>query len=68
MVLKRLKLHQFLIVQRTLVSVRSLMFGIAAQTILNRTHIVCGGSMRRLKKHELRTSTRAVMMYDAERC
>jgi len=46
MVFKRLKLHQFLMVQQTLVSARSLMSGIAAQITLNRTHLVCGGTMR----------------------
>ena len=68
MLLKHLKLHQFLTVQRTLVSAHSLMSGIAAQITLNRTHLVRDGSIRPYKTYELRTSTRAVMMYDVKRC
>ena len=56
MLLKRLKLHQFLMVQRTLVSAHSLMSGIAVQITLNRTHLVRDGSMRPLRhtNYELR--------------
>ena len=49
MVLKRLKLHQSLMVQRTLVSAHSLMSGIAAQITLNRMHFLCVGTMRPLR-------------------
>jgi len=56
MVLKRLKLHQFLMVQQTLVSAHSSMSGIADQITLSQTHLVCVGTMHPLRhtNYELR--------------